>query len=220
MNMEFYRKLPIPKEIKEQYPVSEELKARRDACVNELKDVFSGKSDKFVLVIGPCSADSEQPVLDYIGRLRVLQDKIKDKIIIVPRIYTGKPRTTGDGYKGMVHQPNPEGKPDLLKGIIAIRELHMRALKDTGFSCADEMLYPEMVAKLERRVYIVLLTVRHKHADNAILAECFNAKRRRNGAILAAGNSDHGVTTLAVFIEKVAYPIYAIFLYLLCVKHF
>ena len=143
MNMEFYRKLPIPKEIKEQYPVSDEIKARRDACVSELKDIFSGKSDKFVLVIGPCSADHEESVMDYIGRLRTVQDQVADKILIVPRIYTNKPRTTGDGYKGMLHQPDPNADPDLLKGILSIRRLHMRALTETGFGCADEMLYPE-----------------------------------------------------------------------------
>ncbi len=143
MNMEFFRKLPVPKEIKEQYPVSAEVKATRDACVAELKDIFSGKSDKFVLVIGPCSADNEDSVLDYISRLRTVQDKVADKIMIVPRIYTNKPRTTGDGYKGMLHQPDPNAAPDLLKGILAIRRLHMRALSETGFGCADEMLYPE-----------------------------------------------------------------------------
>ena len=143
MNMEFYRKLPIPKEIKEQYPVSPELQARRDACVTELKNIFEGKSDKFVLVIGPCSADKEDSVLDYISRLRTVQDKVADKIMIVPRIYTNKPRTTGDGYKGMLHQPDPNAAPDLLNGIISIRRLHLRALAETGFGCADEMLYPE-----------------------------------------------------------------------------
>lgn len=143
MNMEFYRKLPIPKDIKEEYPVSPELKARRDACVNELKDIFEGKSDKFVLVIGPCSADREDAVIDYISRLRTVQDKVADKIMIVPRIYTNKPRTTGDGYKGMLHQPDPNAAPDLLNGIISIRRLHLRALAETGFGCADEMLYPE-----------------------------------------------------------------------------
>ena len=143
MNMEFYRKLPIPKEIKEEYPVTEKMKACRDARVNELKDIFSGKSDKFVLVIGPCSADHEESVMDYIGRLRTVQDKVADQIMIVPRIYTNKPRTTGDGYKGMLHQPDPNSEPDLLKGILSIRRLHMRALAETGFGCADEMLYPE-----------------------------------------------------------------------------
>jgi 3-deoxy-7-phosphoheptulonate synthase len=141
--MEFYRKLPIPKEVKEQLPITSELAKIRDKQVQELKSVFDGFSDKFVLVIGPCSADREDAVLDYISRLRTVQDKIADKIIIVPRIYTNKPRTTGEGYKGMLHQPDPNENPDLLKGIIAIRKLHLRALAETGFGCADEMLYPE-----------------------------------------------------------------------------
>ncbi len=143
MNMEFTRKLIIPKEIKEMYPVSDrmaEIKAERDT---EIKKIFSGESNKFLLVIGPCSADREDAVLDYISRLRKLQEKVEDKIFIIPRIYTNKPRTTGDGYKGMLHQPDPAEKPDMLKGIISIRKLHMRALSETGFSCADEMLYPE-----------------------------------------------------------------------------
>ncbi|MBR2018812.1 MAG: 3-deoxy-7-phosphoheptulonate synthase [Clostridia bacterium] len=143
MNMNFYRKLPIPQEVKEQFPLSEENAARRKHCVDELKKVFSGESDRFILVIGPCSADHEDSVLDYIYRLRKVQDKVADKILIVPRIYTNKPRTTGDGYKGMLHQPDPNADPDLLKGIIAIRKLHMRALSETEFGCADEMLYPE-----------------------------------------------------------------------------
>ena len=143
MNMEFYRKLPIPKDIKEQFPITPELAKVRDEQVDSIKKIFSGESDKFVLVIGPCSADNEDSVLDYIYRLRGVQDKVADKIVIVPRIYTNKPRTTGEGYKGMLHQPNPNEKPDLLKGIVAIRKLHMRALAETGFGCADEMLYPE-----------------------------------------------------------------------------
>ena len=141
--MIFHQKLPIPKEIKEQYPLKEEVvlkKAKRDA---EIKEVFSGKSNKFVLIIGPCSADSEEPVMDYIHRLKVLQEKVEDKILIIPRIYTNKPRTTGDGYKGMIHQPDPGAKPDMMKGLLAIRHLHTRAIDETGFSCADEMLYPE-----------------------------------------------------------------------------
>ena len=143
MNMHFYRKLPIPKEVKEQFPISEELANRRLACVNELKQIFSGQSDRMVLVIGPCSADREDAVLDYIYRLRGVQEKVADKLLIVPRIYTNKPRTTGDGYKGMLHQPDPNADPDLLKGIISIRKMHLRALSETGFGCADEMLYPE-----------------------------------------------------------------------------
>jgi len=116
------------------------VKAKRD---EEIKAVFSGESNKFILVIGPCSADSREPVLEYISHLRKVEDQVKDKIIIIPRIYTNKPRTTGEGYKGMLHQPNPDEKPDMYKGIVSIRELHMSALKDYGFTCADEMLYPE-----------------------------------------------------------------------------
>ncbi len=143
MNMQFYRKLPIPQEIKAQFPITPELAARREESVSELKKVFSGESDRFILVIGPCSADHEDSVIDYIYRLRGVQDKVADKILIVPRIYTNKPRTTGDGYKGMLHQPDPNAAPDLLRGIVAIRKLHIRALRETGFGCADEMLYPE-----------------------------------------------------------------------------
>ncbi len=143
MNMEFFRKLPIPKDIKEQFPITKDIAAARDTAIAEMNSIFSGKSDKFILVIGPCSADSEKPILDYIYRLRGVQEKVKDKILIVPRIYTNKPRTTGDGYKGMLHQPDPNAAPDLLKGMISIRELHMKAVKETGFGCADEMLYPE-----------------------------------------------------------------------------
>ena len=143
MNMEFYRKLPIPKEVKEQFPITEELSRIRDAQIAELNRVFAGESEKFILVIGPCSADREDAVLDYISRLRNVQDKVADKIIIVPRIYTNKPRTTGEGYKGMLHQPDPNSQPDMLKGIISIRKLHLKALSETGFACADEMLYPE-----------------------------------------------------------------------------
>ena len=143
MNMNFERKLPIPKDVKEMYPLTQEhakIVAQRD---EEIADIFTGKTNKLILVIGPCSADNEDSVIDYITRLREVQEKVKDNIFIIPRIYTNKPRTTGDGYKGMLHQPDPNEKPDMFKGIVAIRELHMRALKETGFSCADEMLYPE-----------------------------------------------------------------------------
>lgn len=143
MNMEFYRKLPIPQQVKQDYPVTPEMEAVKKQRDEEIRAIFSGESDKFILIIGPCSADSREPVLDYISRLRTVQDKVTDKIFIIPRIYTNKPRTTGEGYKGMLHQPNPDEKPDMYKGIVAIRELHMSALKDYGFTCADEMLYPE-----------------------------------------------------------------------------
>ena len=143
MNMEFIRKLPIPHDIKEEFPINAEMAKIKEERDKEIKAIFEGKSKKFLLIIGPCSADSDAPVLEYLARLRKVQEKVSDKIFIIPRIYTGKPRTTGDGYKGMIHQPNAGEKPDMLKGIIAIRDLHRRALSETGFTCADEMLYPE-----------------------------------------------------------------------------
>ncbi len=141
--MEFYRKLPIPKDIKEQFPLTPEGQKTLAVRTAEINKVFTGESDKFLLIIGPCSADREDAVLDYIYRLKRVEEKVSDKIIIVPRIYTNKPRTTGEGYKGMLHQPDPNQKPDMLRGILAIRNLHMRAINETGFGCADEMLYPE-----------------------------------------------------------------------------
>ena len=143
MNMNFKRKLPIPMEIKEQYPLTEELVKLKENRDKEIKDVFESKDDRFILIIGPCSADNDDSVLDYISRLRTVQDKVSEKILIIPRIYTNKPRTTGDGYKGMLHQPDPHKGEDMLKGVVAIRNLHIRAMKETGFTCADEMLYPE-----------------------------------------------------------------------------
>jgi len=143
MNMEFKREMPTAAVIKEMYPLSSAMVEKKKSNDGEIRKIFTGESDKLLLVIGPCSADREDAVLDYISRLRVLQEKVKDKIVIVPRIYTNKPRTTGDGYKGMLHQPNPNESPDMLKGLISIRKLHIDALEQTGFSCADEMLYPE-----------------------------------------------------------------------------
>ncbi|MCH5324105.1 MAG: 3-deoxy-7-phosphoheptulonate synthase [Eubacterium sp.] len=143
MGMNFIRKLPVPEEIKKQYPASEkvkQIKAQRD---KEIADVFTGKSDKFILIIGPCSADKPEPVLDYIGRLARVNEQTKDKLVIIPRIYTNKPRTTGEGYKGMIHQPDPTRAEDMLEGLINVRRLHLDAVEQTGFTCADEMLYPE-----------------------------------------------------------------------------
>ena len=142
-NMIFKRKLPIPKEIKEQYPLTAELaqvKARRD---KEIADVFTGKSDKMVLIIGPCSADREDAVLEYCERLAKLQEAVSDKLVLIPRVYTNKPRTTGDGYKGLLHQPDPRKTSDMLEGVIAIRRLHTNVLASTGLPTADEMLYPD-----------------------------------------------------------------------------
>ncbi len=143
MNMDFERRLAIPAEIKEQYPLTGKVNNIVEQTRAEIKAVFEGRSDKLLLIIGPCSADREDSVIDYISRLVPVYEKVKEKILIVPRIYTNKPRTTGDGYKGMLHQPDPNGKPDMIKGIIATRHLHMRAVAETGFVCADEMLYPE-----------------------------------------------------------------------------
>ena len=143
MNMEFERKLSIPMEVKEKYPLTGQISDSVEKTTLELKRIIDGSSDKLLLIIGPCSADNEDSVIDDISRLCPVQEKVKDKILIVPRIYTNKPRTTGDGYKGLLHQPDPNKEPDMFKGIIATRELHMRAVKETGFACADEMLYPE-----------------------------------------------------------------------------
>ena len=143
MNLEFKRKLPTLQEIKAMYPIDDTLAEFKKETDRTLKNIFEGKDDRLLLVIGPCSADREDAVLDYIGRLRTVQEKVRDKIVIVPRIYTNKPRTTGDGYKGMLNQPDPHKSENMLKGLIAIRKLHIKALQETGFSCADEMLYPE-----------------------------------------------------------------------------
>ena len=143
MSFEFLKKMPTPAEIKEEFPLPEnlvKLKADRDDMI---KKVFTGESDKFLLVIGPCSADNEDAVTDYVSRLTKVQEKVKDNILIIPRIYTNKPRTTGMGYKGMLHQPDPEKKPDLVAGLTAIRKMHIRVMNETGLTAADEMLYPE-----------------------------------------------------------------------------
>ncbi len=143
MSFTFEKKLPTPEAIRAEYPISDqiaEIKTKRDA---EIRDVFTGRSDKFVVIIGPCSADNEDAVCDYVDRLSRVQEKVKDKLILIPRIYTNKPRTTGEGYKGMIHQPDPEKKPDMLAGILAIRHMHIRAIEESGLTAADEMLYPE-----------------------------------------------------------------------------
>lgn len=143
MNMVLERQLAVPAEIKERCPLTMKMSDTIGRKRAEIKEVFEGRDNRKLLIIGPCSADNEDSVIDYIGRLARIQDKVKEKILIVPRIYTNKPRTTGEGYKGMLHQPDPTEKPDMIKGIIATRHLHMRAVEETGFVCADEMLYPE-----------------------------------------------------------------------------
>ena len=142
-NLDFIRKLPIPRDVKERYPLRREFADKKIQRDREIANIFEGKDDRLILIIGPCSADREDAVLDYIERLAKVQEKVKDRILIIPRIYTNKPRTTGDGYKGMLHQPNPNAAEDMLDGIIAIRRLHTRAIEETGLFCADEMLYTE-----------------------------------------------------------------------------
>lgn len=143
MNMEFERKLTIPAEVKEQFPITAKVEKTVETKRAELKSIFEGRSDKLVLIIGPCSADNEDAVMEYMTRLVPIQEQVKDKLLLIPRIYTNKPRTTGDGYKGLLHQPEPTEKPDLYKGILACRHLHMRAVEETGMIFADEMLYSE-----------------------------------------------------------------------------
>jgi len=143
MGMEFVRELPKPDKFKEEYGLSDSLKALKASRDKEISDVLSSASDKFLVIIGPCSADREDAVLDYVTRLAKVNEKVKDKLVIVPRIYTNKPRTTGDGYKGIASQPNPEKEPDLVQGLIAVRNMHIHAMNVSGLTAADEMLYPE-----------------------------------------------------------------------------
>ena len=143
MGFEFVKKLPRPEEIREQYPVSSKLAALKEQKDDEIKQVITGKSDKFLVIVGPCSADNEDSVCEYVSRLAKVQDKVKDKLILIPRVYTNKPRTTGEGYKGILHQPDLNKRPNLLAGLIAMRKLHLRTIEESGLTPADEMLYPE-----------------------------------------------------------------------------
>ena len=143
MSMKTNHQLPLPEVLKQEYPLSKELQKAKLLRDQEIRRIFTGESDKFVVLVGPCSADNEDTVCEYVNRLKKVADKVSDKLMIIPRVYTNKPRTTGDGYKGMLHQPDPDKAPDLLAGIIAIRKMHIRVLKETGLSSADEMLYPE-----------------------------------------------------------------------------
>ena len=143
MSFEFVKKLPTPSEIRAQYPVPEKLAKLKEERDHEIRDVITGKSNKFLVIIGPCSADNEDAVCEYVTRLARVNEKVKDKLILIPRVYTNKPRTTGEGYKGIVHQPDPEKKPDLLAGLIAMRKMQIHAMDVSGLTAADEMLYPE-----------------------------------------------------------------------------
>ena len=143
MSFKFVKQLPSPEEIKEMSPVTEEMKKVKETRDRLIQDVITGNSDKFLVIVGPCSADNEEAVCDYTNRLAKVQEKVADRLVLVPRIYTNKPRTTGEGYKGMLHQPDPEAKPDVLAGILAIRHMHIRSIQETGLTSADEMLYPD-----------------------------------------------------------------------------
>ena len=143
MSMKINHELPAPEELKAQYPLAKRIKENKRKRDEEIRDIFTGKSDKFVVLVGPCSADNEESVCEYVRRLKSVADRVSDRLMVIPRVYTNKPRTTGEGYKGMLHQPDPEKEPDLLAGIIAIRRMHIRVMEETGLSAADEMLYPE-----------------------------------------------------------------------------
>ena len=196
MGFEYVSKLPTPDEIRAQFPLAPELaaeKAQKDAAI---RDVFTGDSDKFLVIIGPCSADREDAVIDYVNRLAKVQEKVKDKLILVPRIYTNKPRTTGDGYKGLLHQPNPEGKPNLYQGLIAIRKLHMRVIEETGFSTADEMLYPENLTYLSDVMSYVAVGARSVENQQHRLVACgidvpVGMKNPTSGALSVMLNAVH-----------------------------
>ena len=149
MGFQYVHHLPSPEEIKERFPLPAELKEVKAARDKAVSDLLTGESDKFLVIIGPCAADNEDAVCDYASRLIKVQEKTKDRLILIPRIYTNKPRTTGEGYKGMLHQPDPEKKPDMNEGLISIRKMHMKVLNETGFSTADEMLYPENLSYLD-----------------------------------------------------------------------
>lgn len=207
MSMNFRRKLPVPKEIKELYPLNDKIKnikTERDAMI---ADVFTGKSDKFLLIIGPCSADNEDSVMDYTCRLSRLQEQVKDKIIIIPRIYTNKPRTTGEGYKGMIHQPDPTKGEDMLEGLIHVRKLHTRAIEETGLVCADEMLYPENYRYLSDILSYVAVGARsvedQEHRLTASGMECpCGMKNPTSGTISIMLNSIRAAQSSHTFIYR------------------
>lgn len=207
MRMEFRRKLAIPMEVKEMYPVTaaiDRIKEVRDA---EIRKIFSGRSGRMLLVIGPCSADNEASVLDYMTRLAAVQEKVKEKVLIVPRVYTNKPRTTGDGYKGLLHQPDPDRKPDMFKGIIATRELHMKVIQETGLTTADEMLYPENYKYVDDLLSYVAVGARsvedQQHRLTASAADApVGMKNPTSGDYSVMMNSIHAAQSPHTFIYR------------------
>lgn len=205
MSMIFEKKLTIPMKTKEMYPVTEKMKETVEKRAKEIQDIFSGKDDRLILIIGPCSADSEDSVIDYSLRLREVQEKVKDKIFIIPRVYTNKPRTTGDGYKGLLHQPDPSGKPDMFKGIIATREMHMKVLKETEFSTADEMLYPDNYRYLDDLLGYVAIGARSvENQQHRLVASGVNCpagmKNPTGGDLSVMFNAIHAAQNKHTFI--------------------
>lgn len=207
MNMDFKRKLSIPKEIKELFPLTDNMRRIKEERDREIRDIFSGKSPKRLLIIGPCSADNEISVMDYLTRLAGVQEKVKEHLFIIPRVYTNKPRTTGDGYKGLLHQPDPGSEPDLLKGIIATRELHMRVIRDTGLTSADEMLYPENHKYLDDLLSYVAIGARsvedQQHRLTASGMEVpAGMKNPTSGDVTVMMNSIHAAQNSHTFIYR------------------
>ncbi len=205
--MRFNRKLPIPQEIKKMYPITDEIKQVKEKRDQEISDVLTGKSDRFLLIIGPCSADREDSVMDYTTRLAGLQEKVKDKILIIPRIYTGKPRTTGEGYKGMIHQPDTSKGEDMLTGIIKVRKLHARAIAETHLTCADEMLYPANYRYLTDLLSYVAVGARsvedQEHRLTASGMECaVGMKNPTSGTLSVMLNSIHAAQCSHMFIYR------------------
>lgn len=196
MNVEFEKKLAIPMEVKKMFPLDDKMRYTIENAREQIKNIISGEDKRILLIIGPCSADNEDSVLDYINRLRKLQDTVKKKILIVPRVFTNKPRTTGDGYKGLLHQPNPSEKPDLFNGIIATRGIHMRVVKETGFVTADEMLYPENYRYLDDLLGYVTVGARsvedqqHRLVASGIEVPC-GMKNPTGGDLTVMMNSIH-----------------------------
>lgn len=207
MNCDFIKALATPKEIKEMFPVTKEMEQTVKERQSQIESIFSGKDNRKLLIIGPCSADNEESVLDYVSRLVKVQEKVKDKLFIIPRIYTNKPRTTGEGYKGMLHQPNPTEKPDLVKGIIATRHMHMRALKETGFSCADEMLYPDNYNYLDDILAYVAIGARSvENQEHRLVSSAINVpvgmKNPTSGDYSVMMNAIHAAQGSHTFIYR------------------
>ncbi|MCR5216873.1 MAG: 3-deoxy-7-phosphoheptulonate synthase [Lachnospiraceae bacterium] len=207
MSFSFNKKLPVPKEIKEEYPVPESLMAVKKVRDQEIADIFTGKSDKFLAIIGPCSADNEASVMDYCERLARVQEKIKDRVIIIPRIYTNKPRTTGEGYKGMLHQPDPTAPSDLFAGLVAIRKMHIDIAAATGLTAADEMLYPENHWYLDDVLSYVAIGARsvedqqHRLTASGISVPC-GMKNPTSGTLSVMFNSIHAAQLSHNFIYR------------------